>query len=132
MHPGSLAFNEQRHIMAQIYERLRDDLEKTEIDGKRHEVILVPAALLWLDARTRFGSKAWDANPTHGTAIARYTSGCMMFTYLTRQDPRKNSFRELPKNWTTSPSAPRDYVNDKDAQWLKDQVWLYYSTRPRQ
>ena len=102
-----------------------------EINGERHDVILVPASLLWLDALRRYGTDGWHADPAHGNPLARYTSGCMLYTYLTGKDPRQNPFRELPRTWTTSPGEPSVYLTEEDAKWITDQVWLYYSTRPQ-
>ncbi len=130
MHPYSHRLPDLKHPVAQIYERLRTDLENMEINGERHNVTLVPASLLWLDALNRYKLEDWYAGGSHGTALARYASGCMLFTYLTDKDPRKNDFRELPLFWQISSQKPSDYVSEEDAKWIKDQVWLYYSTRP--
>ena len=130
MHPGIHMFADIKHPLAQIYLRLHSDLERMEVKGERHEVILVPASLLWLDALKRYGIEDWYADPAHGNPLARYTSGCMLYTYLTGKDPRENDFRELPRSWATSPKEPSKYVSEEDARWIKYQVWLYYSTRP--
>jgi hypothetical protein len=131
MHPGHHSLVDWKHPVAQVYNRLRSDLERMEIDGVRHSVRLVPASLLWLDARKRFGLEAWYADSNHGTALARFASGCMLFTYITGNDPRKNSFRELARSWKTSANAPAEYAFANDATWIKDQVWRYYTTRPQ-
>ena len=131
MHPGNHLFADIKHPLAQLYLRLHADLEKMEIKGERHDVTLVPASLLWLDALKRYGIEGWYADPAHGNPLARYTSGCMLYAYLTGKDPRQNLFRELPRTWTTSPEEPSVYVSEEDAKWIKDQVWLYYSTRPQ-
>jgi hypothetical protein len=131
MHPGIYMFTDIKHPVAQIYLRFHSDLEKMEINGKRYNVTLVPASLLWLDALKRYGIEGWYADPAHGNPLARYSSGCMLFTYLTGRDPRQNNFRELPRSWATSPDEPSAYVSEDDANWIKDQVWLYYSTRPQ-
>jgi hypothetical protein len=130
MHPGHHSLVDWKHPVAQVYNRLRSDLESMEIDGDRHSVPLVPASLLWLDARNRFGLNVWYANSNHGTALARFASGCMLFTYMTGNDPRKSSFRELARPWNTSASAPAEYAAASDAKWIKDQIWRYYTTRP--
>ena len=131
MHPGSYKFTDIKHPVAQIYQRLHADLEKMEINGKRYDVTLVPASLLWLDALKRYGIEGWYADPNHGNPLARYASGCMLYTYLTGEDPRQNNFREFPRSWTTSQKEPSTYVSEDDARWIKDQVWFYYTTRPR-
>ncbi len=131
MHPGNHLFPDIKHPVAQLYLRLHADLEKMEIKGERHDVTLVPASLLWLDPLKKYGIEGWYADPAHGNPLARYTSGCMLYTYLTGKDPRQNPFRELPRTWTTSPEEPSVYVSEEDAKWIKDQVWLYYSTRPQ-
>lgn len=131
MHPQMYMFDDIKHPLAQIYLRLHSDLERMEIKGERHKVILVPASFLWLDALKRYGIEGWYADPVHGNTLARYASGCMLYTYLTGKDPRENTFRELPRSWETPPEEPSVYVSEEDANWIKDQVWLYYSTRPR-
>lgn len=134
MHPGLHTTANIKHPLAQIYQRLHSDLEKMEIKGKRHEVILVPAMLLWLDAIKRYGVEGWYADLAHGNALARYSSACMLYTYLTGSDPRENGFKrltELTRNWELIPEKANLSASDEDANWIKDQVWLYYSTRPR-
>lgn len=130
LHPGLHTLRDWKHPVAQIYERLRADLENMEINGKRHNVTLVPASLLWLDALNRYKLEDWYADLAHGTSLARYASSCMLFTYLTGKDPRKNDFRELSRSWQISSQKPSGYVSEEDAKWIKDQVWLYYLTRP--
>ncbi len=130
LHPGTSTQLEIDLPVAQIYQRLHADLQQMEIKGKRHIVTLVPAGFLWQDAARRFGHKIWYANPTHGNQLARYASACMLYTYLTGKDPRENDFRELSRDWTTPPTEPAQFASVEDAQWIKRQVWLYYSTRP--
>jgi hypothetical protein len=131
MHPGHQSLVDWKHPMSQIYVRLHDDLESMEIDGTCHPVLLVPASLLWLDGVNRFGADIWYADSNHGTALARYASGCMLFTYLTGTDPRETNFRELPRSWDVPANSPVDSIREEDAAWIWDQVWLYYTTRPR-
>ena len=134
MHPGLHTTADIKHPLAQIYERLHSDLEKMEIDGKKHEVILVPALLLWLDALKHYGVEGWYADVGHGNALARYSSACMLYTYLTGKDPRENDFKkltELTRTWEIIPEKTDMFASDDDATWIKDQVWLYYTTRPR-
>lgn len=134
MHPGLHTLVDIKHPIAQVYQRLHSDLEKMEIDGKQNEVILVPAMLLWLDALKRYGVEGWYADVAHGNALARYSSACMLYTYLTGKDPRKNEFKRLTKltsTWDIIPEKTDIFASDEDAKWIKDQVWLYYSTRPR-
>ncbi len=131
MHPGLHTLPDIKLPVAQVYSRFHSALENMEIGGKKHRVILVPAALLWLDAVRRFGVENWYANPGHGNALARYASGCLLYTCLTGNDPRNNDFRELPKSWETANEAPALRASPEDAEWIKNQVWLYYSTGPR-
>jgi hypothetical protein len=131
LHPGLHALPDIKHPVAQIYQRLHADLENMEIGGKRHKVIFVPAGLLWLDATRRYGVDNWYADYGHGNSLARYSSACMLYTYITGNDPRENTFRELPRNWNVSPEATAEYASEEDASWIKKQVWLYYSTRPQ-
>ncbi|HEX9825960.1 MAG TPA: hypothetical protein VGA80_05125 [Flavobacteriaceae bacterium] len=84
MHPGNHATVDIKHPLAQIYQRFHSDMEKTEVNNKRHKVILVPALFLWLDATKRYGVEKWYADAGHGSAIARYSSACLLYTYLTR------------------------------------------------
>jgi hypothetical protein len=132
MHPGLHSNADIKHPIAQIYQRLHSDLEKMEINGRQHEVILVPALLLWIDAASKYGVEGWYADVAHGNALARYSSACMLYTYLTGRDPRKNEFNrltELTGGWEIIPEKTDMYAEPEDEKWIKDQVWLYYSTR---
>ena len=129
MHPGGHMLPDIKHPLAQIYRRFQTDLERMEIGGKQHKVIMAPASLLWLDAMKRYGVENWFADPFHGTPLARYASACMLYTYITGKDPRESKFRELPRDWNVAPTEPSEYADPADAEWIKKQVWLYYATR---
>lgn len=134
MHPGSHETADINHHVAQIYQRLHGDLEKIRIGNRRHKVTLVPAMLLWLDAIKKFGIENWYADHNHGNALARYASACMVFTYLTGEDPRETDFKELTtltQAWESIDGDGQSSASHEEAKWIKDQVWLYYSTRPR-
>ena len=134
MHPGLHPNEDIKLPIAQIYQRLHSDLEKMEINSKQHKVILVPALLLWVDATRRYGVDGWYADVAHGNSLARYASACMLYTYLTGKDPRENDFKkltELTRTWEIIPEKTDMLASDDDSSWIKDQVWLYYSTRPR-
>ena len=134
MEPGRPMFEDIKHPVAQFYYRLHADLEKMKINGEQHRVIHVPALLLWVDAYHRYGEEAWYADVGHGNALARYASGCLFYTYLTGSDPRESNYKrlyELTRTWETIPDKTEMYASDEAAKWIKDQVWLYYSTRPR-
>ena len=134
MHPGLSSTADIKLPLAQIYQRLHSDLELMEIDSKSHKVILVPALLLWIDASRRYGMEGWFADNGHGNALARYSSACMLYTYLTGKDPRQNEFNkltELTRDWEIIPEKTDIDAEPGDEKWIKDQVWLYYSTRPR-
>jgi hypothetical protein len=134
MHPGLHSTADIKHPLAQTYQRLQSDLEKMEIDGKNHEINLVPALFLWLDALKHYGVDGWYADVSHGNALARYSSACMLYTYLTGKDPRENDFNRLTEvtpTWEIIPEKTDMFASDEDAKWIKDQVWLYYSTRPQ-
>lgn len=128
MHPGHHTLERYRLPVAQMYGRLHRGLEKLEIGGKRHEVNLVPASFLWGDAVKKYGVEGWYANPGHGNALARFASGCMLYTYLTGKNPSDNSFTELPLAWDQAEGTLANQVSKEDAEWIKNQVWLYYST----
>ena len=114
--------------MTQIVERLGADLERVEINGERHSVLVVPAGSLWLDALNQFGGvEAWYSDPWHGNQLAQYASACMIFTYLTGRDPRQNPFRDLGRLWESPEDSPTEQVSEEAAVWIKDQVWLYYT-----
>ena len=135
MHPGLHTAPDIKLPVAQIYQRWHQDLEQMLIDQKKHEVILVPAMFLWLDALKKYGLDGWYADKAHGNALARYTSACMLYTYITGKDPRSNDFKkltELTGAWEAIPETVDLVASDEDAKWIKDQVWLYYTTRPRQ
>jgi hypothetical protein len=58
----------------------------------------------------------------------------MLYTYLTGNDPRESGFKkltELTRSWEPVPGKSSLLASDEDAKWIKSQVWLYYSTRPR-
>jgi hypothetical protein len=131
LHPGGYSNPEMKHPVAQIYQRLRADLERMDIGGKQHEVIFVPASFLWLDASRKYGDENWFADPNHGNALARYSSACMLYTYITGLDPRESDFKELPRSYDVSPDSPAEYASEEEAAWIKNQVWLYYSTKLR-
>jgi hypothetical protein len=134
IHPGLHVTADIKHPLAQVYQRLHSDLERIKINDKIHDVILVPAILLWLDAVRRYGVDGWYADPGHGNALARYSSSCMLYTYLTGNDPRQNDFKaltEFARSWEIIPENSQLFASDEDAKWIKDQVWLYYSTRPQ-
>lgn len=130
MHPGLSTEAEIKLPLSQVYGKLHADLERMEIKGRTHEVILVPANFLWLDAIRRYGVDDWFANRGHGNALARYASGCMLYVYITGNDPRENEYRELPKSWESPPEEAGLFATEEDALWIKRQVWLYYETRP--
>ncbi len=134
MHPGLHSTVDIKHPLAQIYQTLHSDLEKMEINGKQHEVILVPALFLWLDALKHYGVEGWYADESHGNALARYSSACMLYTYLTGKDPRMNAFNrltELTGAWGIIPDKTDLIAAEEDTKWIKEQVWLYYTTRPK-
>ena len=131
------------HPVAQMYRRLQADLEAVQVGGTRHDVLLVPVGLLWLDAvasppateptwppleGARFSIDEWYSDPRHGTPLSHYANGCLWFTYLTGLDPRENPFSTFPVDWELPDGTPGEPVPPDAAQWIKDQVWLYYST----
>lgn len=131
LHPGGYSNSEIKLAVSQIYQRLRVDLEGMEINGKQHSVMFVPASFLWLDASRKYGDDNWFADPNHGNALARYSSACMLYTYVTGRDPRESDFKELPRSYRVSSDSPAEYASEEQAAWIKKQAWLYYSTRPR-
>ena len=133
MHPGTHSPSDYKHHVAQIYQRFQADLSKTIMDGKQHQVILVPAMVLWLDAIKKYGIEGWYDDRSHGNGLARYASSCMLYTYLTGKDPRQSQFKKLTvlgKSWENIPESKHMDASEQDAQRIKKQVWLYYSTRP--
>ena len=134
MEPGPHAAIESWIPVAQIYQKLHADLERMNINGKKQEVILVPALYFWMDGMRRYGKKGWYTDAVHGTALARYSSACLLYTYITGKDPRENAFNkltELARNWDPIPNKVNLTVSENDAKWIKEQVWIYYSTKPR-
>ena len=131
LHPGGYSNPEIKHVAAQVYQRLRTDLEGMEIGGKQHPVMFVPASFLWLDGSKKYGDNDWFADPNHGKALARYSSACMLYTYITGRDPRESDFKELPRSYRVSADSPAEYASQEEAAWIKKQVWLYYSTKRR-
>ena len=85
--------------------------------------------VMWLDALNQFGGvEAWYSDPHHGNRLAQYASACMIFTYLTGRDPRQNPFRDLARLWESPEDSPTKQVSEEAAVWIKQQVWLYYTT----
>jgi len=123
------------HPLNQIVERLGADLERVEINGERHPVPVVPVLSLLLDGVNRFGVEEWFFDdPTHPGQFANYANACLVFTYLTGRDPRQNPFRDLGHLWGWESSRkplPVEQVSEEAAAWIKNQVWLYYTTRRR-
>ena len=73
-HPQSGALN-WGQPMTQIVERWGADLERLEINGDRHPVLVVPAGSLWLDALAQFGGvEAWYSDPHYGNRLAQYAA----------------------------------------------------------
>ncbi len=133
MHPGRHTSPDIKHAVAQIYNRFHADLEQMDVEGKKHGVILVPALLLWLDALNRYGVEGWYIDESHGNSLARYASACMLYTYITGNDPRENSFSRLTEvsgTWELIPEKANVFADREDELWVKSQVWLYYATRP--
>ena len=127
-HAPASALNWTRPL-SQIVERLGADLERVEINGERHPVLVVPNGSLWLDAVNQFGVREWYTDPRHGNHLAQYASACMIFTYLTGRDPRQNPFRDLGRLWESPENSPMDQASEEAAVWIKDQVCLYYTTQ---
>jgi len=134
MEPGKHATLDVKYPLAQIYLKLHNDLEKIEINGENHKIILVPGMLFSVDGLRRYGVDEWYVDHVHGSALSNYSMACMLYTYLTGNDPRNNDFRklfELSQNWQIIPEKRDSYVDPEDEKWIKNQVWLYYSTRLR-
>lgn len=127
-------YPDTRFPIVQVYQSLHADLEAMEIEGERHSVMLVPGLYLWEDAAKKYGVENWySEDGLHGSALARYATACMFYTYITGKDPRRNAFRKLKiltRAWEIIPEKRDTYVTDEQAEWIKDQVWLYYTTRP--
>jgi len=77
------------------HEQLKEVLNNTVVDGKKSPIILVPTGVLWAEGIRQFGGDAWFADKVHGTPLAQHASGCLFFTFITGNDPRKNSYVEL-------------------------------------
>jgi len=110
--------------------RLGADLGRVEINGERHPVPVVPLISLVLDAVTEFSVEEWFMDDlVHPNQLAQYASACMVFTYMTGLDPRQSPFRDLGRLWESPEDSPTEQVSDEAAAWIKNQVWLYYTTR---
>jgi hypothetical protein len=143
-HPW-LPFMHLMHPVAQLYWRLQVDLSSVEIDGRRHDVRLVPVGLLWLDAVAmpgshdyenhfdpkppRFDRADWYFDGGHPAALGQYANGALFFAYLTGRDPRDIPYAELPRSfYNDPPEQPARVIPGEDADWIKRRVWYYYST----
>jgi hypothetical protein len=143
-HPW-LPFMHLMHPVAQLYGRLQIDLSSVEIDGRQHQVHLVPAGLLWLDAvalpgeyklenafdhqSPRFDRADWYRDGGHPAALGQYANGALFFAYLTGRDPRDIPYTQLPRDFFNDPpEQPARVIPGEDAEWIKRRVWYYYST----
>ena len=50
------------------------------------------------------------ADPGHGNAIPRYAIGCLVYTFITGKDPRKNPFWEISKPWSSAADSPKRFA----------------------
>ena len=116
---GRKANNRARH------EELKTELNGMEIAGKKHPVILVPTGSLWSEGVARFGVEAWFADSVHGTPLAQHGSGCLFFTFITGQDPRKNGYLDLHAEARFRESE----LSREEADWLRERVWVLYQER---
>lgn len=114
--------------LTQIVKRLGADLERVDIDGERHPVLVVPHGALWLAAATHFGSDEWFSDNVPGNQLAQYASACLIFTYMTGRDPRQNPYRDLGSLRGSPEDSPKEQISEEAAAWIKNQVWLYYAT----
>jgi len=100
--------------MPQIVEghrKVRAELEAMRINDEQHSILLVPVGLLRIDGTEEFGVDAWWADRFHGTELAEYATGCMLYAYITKNDPRTNTFG--------------DNATQEQAEWIKNRVWWY-------
>jgi hypothetical protein len=94
------------------HRELKEVLDAQLINNTKHAVTLVPVGAMWMAGKGQFGEKAWYSDPVHGTPLAQFANGCLWYTYLTGNDPRKNAFRgDLPA---------------EQSDWIKEKVWEYY------
>ncbi len=104
------------------HRELKVALDKLEIKGKKHPIILVPTGVLWAEGAERFGVNTWFADSVHGTPLAQHASGCLFFTFITGKDPRKNVHVDL----FSERRFPARKLSVQQAKWLRDQVWALY------
>ncbi|MCC5928172.1 MAG: hypothetical protein JJU28_02900 [Cyclobacteriaceae bacterium] len=126
MHPGSQHLSEWKNAMSLLYLKMYQDLCADLDPADIHKLMLVPASLLWLDAVNKYGVADWYADHIHGKAMARYASACMLYTWITGNNPKENPFRQLPRNWREDATTPAELLAEEDAIWIKERVWLYY------
>ena len=73
----------------------------------------------------RFGVEAWFADSVHGTPLAQHGSGCLFFTFITGQDPRKNGYLDLHAEARFRESE----LSREEADWLRERVGVLYQER---
>lgn len=87
-------------------------------NGDTHEVFLVPTHYLWMAAVHWYEVDNGFVDPAHGNALARYTSACMLNTYITGMDSCQNTFREWSRNWTDTTGSEPEVASEADANWI--------------
>lgn len=102
-----------------MLERLLNDME---IKGKKSPIILLPTGVLWKEGVDRFGLDKWFADGVHGTPLAQHASGCLLFTFITRKDPRTNAYSDL---YTNSKFMDRK-LSMEQKDWITSRVWKLY------
>lgn len=95
------------------------------IDGKKHEVLQVPGLLLSeacrkMEQAGRGGGQratGWEQGGIHPTELGQYAYGCLIYTFISGKDPHQIAFKTG--------------VEEKDAKWIWDNVWLLYNKHPK-
>lgn len=107
--------------LKKYWENLKVRLDAEEINGARHETILVPVLLLKDEGLAKWGKAFFDG---HHTTLGGYSVALLFYSYLTGQDPR-----ELKINPAASVggrnAAP---MTAEHVQWCQDKAWEYYRT----
>ncbi|MFC1488878.1 hypothetical protein ACFL6B_03420 [Thermodesulfobacteriota bacterium] len=111
--------------VANGHRRIKAEIDGMIFNGITHPAILVPTGLLWIDGKEYFGKNAWYADKMHGTQLAQYATGCLFYTFITREDPRENPFVDLPHP-RKKKGLEIKKINSQHAKWIKDRAWSYF------
>jgi hypothetical protein len=109
------------------YQKAYQAMIDRQIDGKKRDVLLIPAMLLSEAKRDQEPENAkggrprprtgWEQGGIHPTEVGQYAYGCLSYVFMTGKDPHKIDCK-----------SPADA---KEAKWIQDTVWTLYEKRDK-